>query len=203
MFTGIVEEVGKVRLHEELEGHHRFEIMAQTVLEGLRLGDSIAINGACLTVVALSLDSFSVEAVPETLRRTNLGLLKPHDGVNLERALPADGRFGGHIVQGHVEGVGTVVGREDDGSAVRLTVAAPTGLSPAIVPQGFIAVDGVSLTVVDCSSEEFTLSIIPFTQSVTTFGSLQIGDTVNIETDILARYVERLMAARNTWVHSG
>lgn len=203
MFTGIVEEVGKVRLREELEGHHRLEITARTVLEGLRLGESIAINGACLTVVALSLDSFSVEAVPETLRRTNLGLLQPQDGVNLERALPADGRFGGHIVQGHVEGVGTVVDREDDGSAVRLTIAAPTGLSPAIVPQGFIAVDGVSLTVVDCLSERFTVSIIPFTQSVTTFGSLQVGQALNIETDILARYVERLLAVRSTSVHSG
>ena len=202
MFTGIVEEVGKVRLREELEGHQRIEIGAERVLEGLGLGDSIAINGACLTVVALGSDSFSIEAVPETLRRTNLGLLQTGDGVNLERALPADGRFGGHIVQGHIEGVGTVVDRRDDGSAVRLTIEAPTVLSPAIVAQGFIALDGVSLTVVDCVLDRFTVGIIPFTQSLTTLGSLHIGQSVNIETDIVVRYVERLLAGRTTSAHS-
>ena len=201
MFTGIVEEIGEVRVNLKLSGKQRLDIAASAVLSGLKLGDSISVNGACLTVIELAPDSFAIEAVPETLRRTNLAALEPGDGVNLERALAADGRFGGHIVQGHVEAVGTVTERVADGAALRLKVAVPEALGPAIVPQGFIAVDGVSLTVVDCAQGSFTVSIIPFTQQHTTLGSARDEQSVNIETDIVARYVERLVVERG--VRSG
>jgi riboflavin synthase len=197
VFTGIVEEVGTVRRRERFEGHDQLEIAATTVLEGLRLGDSINVNGACLTVVARTDGTFSVETVFETLRRTNLGLLEAGDRVNLERALAAESRFGGHIVQGHIEDVGKVVDKEGDGSAIQLTIEVPAGLVPALAPKGFVAVDGVSLTVVDCKANTFTVSIIPFTQSITTLATVSTGQSVNIETDIVARYVERMLASRS------
>ncbi len=201
MFTGIVEEIGEVRLNRKLSGKQRLEIGGSVVLSDLKLGDSISINGACLTVIELAPDWFAIEAVPETLRRTNLAGLERGDCVNLERALAAGGRFGGHIVQGHVEAVGTVTERVAEGAALRLRVAVPEALGPAIVPQGFIAVDGVSLTVVDCAQGSFTVTVIPFTQQHTTLGSVRAGQSVNLETDIVARYVERLVAERD--VRSG
>ncbi len=190
MFTGIVEEVGVVVSMES----GRLTVSAAQVLEGTREGDSISVNGACLTVTSLSRGRFSADVVPETLKRTNLGLLRGGERVNLERAMPAGGRFGGHMVQGHVEGTGEVVRFEQDGAGglvARYRVSPE--LARYIVPKGFIAVDGASLTVVELRAKEFSVALIPFTRDHTNLGDRAPGDQVNLETDVVARYVERLL----------
>ncbi|MBI2885744.1 MAG: riboflavin synthase [Chloroflexi bacterium] len=189
MFTGIVEEVGVVRSFVEGD----LTIQARLVLEGAKLGDSITVNGACLTVTALHPDAFTVHTVPETLRRTNLSELKPGDPVNLERALAVGDRMGGHIVQGHIEGTAEVVSYTPDGAdGLTARFRAPKALMRYIVPKGFIAVDGASLTVVDCADDSFTVTLIPFTREHTNLAAHSPGGRVNLETDIIARYVERL-----------
>jgi riboflavin synthase len=188
MFTGIVEEIGSVRAARP----GKLEIAAQKVLEDTRLGDSIAVNGVCLTVTALSPDSLSVEVMPETLRRTNLVALRPGDRVNLERPLAVGGRFGGHFVQGHIDGVGRVLSVTPQGEAFLLKFEALPGIMRYVVEKGFIAVDGVSLTVVQCNSTSFGVSIVRYTLENTTLGMRRKGDTVNLEVDIIAKYVERL-----------
>lgn len=188
MFTGIIEEVGRVRQIRPT----RLTLAAQKVLEGTKVGDSIAVNGACLTVVEMDKDSFSVDVMPETLRRTNLGDLRPSDVVNLERALALGQRMGGHLVQGHVEGTGKVISRRAEGEAVILRFAAPRELTRYLVPKGFVAVDGVSLTVVDCNATSFSVSLVAYTQEQTNLGRKRSGDKVNLETDIIGRYVEKL-----------
>jgi riboflavin synthase len=190
VFTGIVEEVGVVRA---VEGG-RLTFDAARVREGTALGDSIGVNGVCLTVVALDAHGFAVDAVPETLRRSNLGDLGPGDPVNLERALAAGQRMGGHFVQGHVEGTGRIESRRPDGEALLLHVALEPALLRFVVPKGFIAVDGASLTVIDVDGHGFSFTVIPFTQANTVLGRKAAGDRVNIETDILGRYIERLLA---------
>jgi riboflavin synthase len=192
VFTGIVEEVGVVK---SFNGS-RLVINARKALEGLALGDSISINGACLTVVAQDRASFSIDAVPETLRRTNLGGLKRGDPVNLERALAAGGRLGGHIVQGHVDARGWLLSIKPEGDARIFRFRAPKRLVPYIVEKGFIAIDGVSLTVVKRFSTSFTISVIPYTFANTNFERRRPGDLVNLEVDILAKYVESLLASR-------
>jgi riboflavin synthase len=189
MFTGIVEEVGRVKRRSR----SGLEIEARQVLEGTKLGDSICINGVCLTVVELDGASFRVDTVPETLRRTNLGDLSSGDPVNLERALAADGRMGGHFVQGHVEGTATIasIDPDDDGLLVRFE-AAPE-LMRYVVEKGFITIDGASLTVVDRDEHSLRVTLIPFTREHTNLSSKGVGDRVNIETDILAKYIERLL----------
>lgn len=199
MFTGIVEEVGEVVAMDA----GRLRIAASRVLEDLREGDSICVNGACLTVVAREAGAFAVHVVPETLRRTNLGSLKPGDGVNLERALRADGRLGGHIVQGHVEATGRLEEVRPDGEALMMTFSAPREVMRYVVEKGFIAVDGVSLTVVNCDWRTFTISVIPYTRDHTVLGRRRVGDAVNLETDVVARYVERLMSAPKEPVDTG
>lgn len=190
MFTGIVEEVGEVL--EVAGGDFRFA--AKVVLEGVKLGDSIAVNGACLTVVAFDDRSFSVNVVAETVRRTNLSALQPGDRVNLERALTAEGRLGGHMVQGHIEGTAELVSITPDGPEdIIVTYRVPRELSRYIVPKGFIAVDGASLTVVACDDADFSVALVPFTRQHTNLTAGGVGSFVNIETDILARYVERLL----------
>lgn len=189
MFTGIIEESGRVR--EMLEGGIAIE--ATTVLDGTKLGDSICVNGACLTVIELGDGWFSVDTVPETLRRTDLGSLSPGDTVNLERALTAGSRMGGHMVQGHVEATATVVSVAEEGEALLMAFAAPPEVMRYIVEKGFITVDGASLTVVSCDAASFTVTLIPYTQMHTNLGAKEVGDRVNIETDILAKYVERLL----------
>jgi len=181
MFTGIVEEVGSVA--EVSPGH--LTVGAATVLDDLKIGDSICVNGVCLTVTDIVAKTFSVDVVPETLRRTNLGQLSSRDPVNLERSMRADGRFGGHIVQGHVDGTGTVDDIAPDGDASLVRFTAPPAIMRYVVEKGFIAVDGTSLTVV---------TVIPFTRENTVFGAREVGDVVNLEADIMAKYVERLAA---------
>ena len=193
MFTGIVEEVGNVRAVEP----GSLVIGAREVLSDVKVGDSISVNGACLTVTTHDESSFSVDVVHETLRRTNLGELEAGSPVNLERSMPAYGRFGGHMVQGHVDGTATIRSIESEGDALMVIFDAPTSVMRYVVEKGFIAVDGASLTIVQCDNFSFSITIIPHTQENTIFKSRKAGDSVNIEVDIMAKYVERLaLAAR-------
>jgi riboflavin synthase len=188
MFTGIVEEIGTITA----AGSNRLTVAAQKVLDDTRLGDSVAVNGVCLTTTGLSNDSFTVDVMPETLRRTNLGSLRPGDKVNLERPLAVGGRFGGHFVQGHVDDIGKVLSVTPEGSALLLQFGAPQDIMKYVVEKGFIAVDGVSLTVVGYDSNAFSVSLVGYTREHTTLGSFKPGDVVNLEVDIIAKYVERL-----------
>ena len=188
MFTGIVEEVGGVKV----AGDGRLVINAAKVLDDLKVSDSICVNGACLTVTSRDESSFSVDVVPETLRRTNLGSLRTRDPVNLERPLAIDGRLGGHMLQGHVDATGTVESIIEEGEALLVRTTAPPSVMRYVVEKGFVAVDGTSLTVVTCDMRSFVVTIIPYTRDNTVFGSLEEGDTVNLESDIIAKYVERL-----------
>ena len=192
MFTGIVEEVGVVAKISE----NGMTVRASKVMEGLKLGDSISVNGACLTAVSFNEGGeceFSVDLSPETMRRTALGDLSPGSLVNLERALLVSDRMGGHIVQGHVDGTGRVMSTKPEGDSVVFRIRVPKGLSHYIVEKGFVAVDGISLTVVKRSASSFTLSVIPYTSNNTNLAALSVGDRVNLEADILAKYVESLL----------
>ena len=188
MFTGIVEEVGRV-VRVEPTG---LTVAGPKVTSDLKVSDSINVNGACLTVTALDGDRFSVDVVPETLRRTNLGALKEGDPVNLERPLALSDRLGGHIVQGHVDATAAIHEIADDGDALMISFRAPTSIMRYVVEKGFVAVDGTSLTVVNCALDRFSVTIIPYTRDNTVFRSRRVGDTVNVETDVVAKYVERL-----------
>ena len=205
MFTGIVEEVGSVGAVDARPGLTRFRITARRVLDELQIGDSIAVNGACLTVVARDGGELAVEATPETLRRTNLGRLAPGDGVHLERPMAANGRFGGHIVQGHVDAVGQLLDRRPEGDSVIVTFGAPPEIMRYVVPKGSIAVDGVSLTVVDVADASFTVALIPHTQEATLLCARPPDWAVNLEADVLAKYVERVAtyAQRGTRADNG
>ena len=188
MFTGIVEEIGRFK---EFSGG-RLTVSAHKVLEGTNPGDSISVNGTCLTVTLLARDSFTVEVMPETLRRTSLGQSQPGDQINLERALTLSGRLGGHLVQGHVDGVGQLLSVTPEPGAVLARFSSPEKLGRYIVEKGFIAVDGVSLTVVTCDATTFTVSLVGYTRHNTNLGAKNIGDQVNVEVDIIAKYVEKL-----------
>ena len=190
MFTGIIEELGTV----ERVGADRITVRAQRVLEGTRLGDSIAVNGVCLTVTHLTGAGFTADVMPETLRRSSLGQLRPGSRVNLERAMAADGRFGGHIVSGHIDGMGQILALRDEGNAVWITIAAPPELLRGIVEKGSVAIDGVSLTVAAVTDQDFSVSIIPHTGGQTTLLHRRPGEQVNLETDIIGKYVFRLLA---------
>ena len=191
MFTGIVEEVGKVRAARP----GQLTVTAQKVLEDTKLGDSIAVNGVCLTVTEVSPDSFSVDVMPETLRRTNLGALRPGHRVNLERPLAVGDRMGGHFVQGHVDGMGKVLSAMPENKALVVRYEAPPEIMRYVVEKGFIAVDGVSLTVVECNATSFKVSLVAYTLENTNLGQRRPGDVVNLEVDIIAKYVERLRGA--------
>jgi riboflavin synthase len=193
VFTGIVETTGEVRSVTIADGGTRLAIGAPGLAGGLRVGASISVNGACLTAVAVDPDGFEVDVVAETMARTNLGGLAPGHRVNLERPLPADGRFDGHIVQGHVDGVGTVASLTTEGSSRRMTIEAPRPLLRHVVEKGSITVDGVSLTVATVSDSGFDVALIPHTLAETTLGERGVADRVNLEVDILAKYVERLL----------
>lgn len=188
MFTGIIEEVGTVKSNRA----GRLAIAARKALEGTAVGDSISVEGACLTVVALDGASFSADLAPETVRRTTLGDLRPGQGVNLERALTPSSRLGGHFVQGHVDGAGRILSATPQAGAHLFQFEAPAGIMRYMVEKGFIAVDGISLTVVERGESSFTVSVIPYTRENTTLGRKGPGDRVNLEVDILAKYVERL-----------
>ena len=189
MFTGIVEEKGTVQKISQ----NQICIKAKKVLEGTRIGDSIAVNGVCLTVTKLTEGGFMADVMPETFLRSNLGDLMPAASVNLERAMSAEGRFGGHIVSGHIDGVGKITKIQNDGNAVRFWIGADKAILRLIVEKGSIAVDGISLTVVSVSDSDFSISIIPHTMGETTLGTKRVGDTVNLENDIIGKYVERLL----------
>ncbi len=196
MFSGIVEEMGTVRRMRRRGGAMTLEVAARKVLQDTRVGDSIAINGVCLTVTILEPGWFAVDLTPETLRRTNLGALRPGSPVNLERSLCVGDRVGGHFVQGHVDGVGRVMALVPEGEAVLVRFHAPSSVTRYIVPKGFIAVDGVSLTVVERWADGFTVSLIPHTMAHTLTGRYRIGDEVNLEVDVLGKYVERFLLER-------
>jgi len=196
MFTGIVEEIGIVRGISS----GRLTIEAKKVLEDTKPGDSMAINGACLTVTSISKDNFSIDVMPETIRRTNLGRLHYGELVNLERAMSAEGRFGGHFVQGHVDDVGKVLSLQPEEEAVIARISAPAHLMPYMVNKGFIAVDGVSLTVIDCDDFSFSVSLVTYTREHTALGHRKPGDIVNLEVDIIAKYVERFKQRYNRGV---
>ena len=189
MFTGIVEEVGVVAKISD----NAMTVRASKVLEDVKLGDSIAVNGACLTAVDFSNSEFSVDLSPETMRRTSLGQLSVGGPVNLERALLAGDRMGGHIVQGHVDGTGRVMSIRPDGDSIIFRIRVPKRLNRYIVEKGFVAVDGISLTVVKRGASSFTLAVIPFTLENTNLSAVSVGDRVNLEADILAKYVESLL----------
>jgi riboflavin synthase len=190
MFTGIVEEVGRVcRLDD-----HRLQVLGPKVVEDARLGDSIAVNGACLTVVSMEGGEFAVDLAPETIRRTSLGDVSAGDPVNLERPLAVSDRLGGHIVQGHVDDTGRVEAVEPEGDCHIFRIGAPERLMPYIVEKGFIAVDGISLTVVEKEASWFTISVIPYTLENTNLSGKSGGSRVNLEVDIVAKYVENLLA---------
>jgi riboflavin synthase len=197
MFTGIVEELGSVRSVTANEGGARFVFESEVVLDDVELGASIAVNGCCLTVTAHDETTWSADAVIETLARTNLGDLAAGDGVNLERPVRLADRLGGHMVQGHVDATGTVRSREPqpDGSEL-ITIDAPDDVLRYVVHKGSITVDGVSLTVARRADDGFAVALIPHTLAVTTLGARAPGDRVNLEADLIAKYVERLMLSR-------
>jgi riboflavin synthase len=195
VFTGLVEEVGRVSGLER-DDMVRLRVSALRVLEGTRVGDSVSVNGVCLTVNDLGAETLTFYAMPETLRRTALGALAEGDPVNLERAMGAQGRFGGHIVQGHVDGVGEVLDVHPEGDAQIWEFKAPAEVLRYTVEKGSICVDGISLTAVALSDASFTVSILPQTRMGTNLGELAPGDPVNLEADILGKYVERLLEPR-------
>ncbi|MCQ4873697.1 MULTISPECIES: riboflavin synthase [Odoribacteraceae] len=193
MFTGIIEEIGTVKGVKRGNRSVVLEVQAKKVLEDLKVGDSIATNGVCLTVTSFTGSVFCADVMPETMQRSNLGELRAGDRVNLERALTLNGRLGGHIVSGHIDGTGKIVGREKDENAIWISVATSGELLRYIVDKGSITIDGISLTVVSVNDAGFTVSIIPHTQDETTLVKKKIGDTVNLENDVIAKYVEKLM----------
>lgn len=193
MFTGIVEEIGSVKEIKHGEKSSRITIGAKKVLEGTKIGDSISTNGVCLTVTNLKGDSFEADVMAETLRRSNLGSLAIGSKVNLERALSAEGRFGGHIVSGHIDGVAKITSIVKEDNATWITVSASQKLLRYIVEKGSIAIDGISLTIAYVDSEVFKVSIIPHTGEETILLKKKIDDTVNIECDLIGKYVEKLL----------
>ena len=194
MFTGIIEELGTVESLTLGRESAVLRVRAPQVLTDATPGASIAVNGVCLTVVDHDDESFSVDVMAETLRRSSMGALRPGSRVNLERAMAASGRLGGHIVQGHVDATGEIVAREPGDHWEVVTIALPDAVARYVVEKGSIAVDGISLTVASVAPGRFTVSLIPTTLALTTLGSARVGDPVNLEVDVLAKYVERLLA---------
>jgi riboflavin synthase len=196
MFTGLIEEVGIVSAIRHTGMSARLAVRAPRVGPGCAIGDSVSVNGVCLTVVARSGSNLEFDAVAETLRRSSLESLSPGDGVNLERAMTVGSRLGGHIVQGHVDAMGKVASLVPEGDSHRIEVQAPVEFMRYVVEKGSVAIDGISLTIAGLSTRSFTVAIIPHTWLETTLNRLQPGDRVNLEADVLARYAERLLEAR-------
>jgi riboflavin synthase len=196
MFTGIIEEMGVVKSAVKTVSGHSLAILAKTVLEGLAIGDSMTVNGACLTVVHFDPTLFQVDLSPETGRVTTLGALKAGEPVNLERAMRLNDRLGGHLVTGHVDGVGTVRSRVQDGDALQIVLEAPGDVLRYCVPKGSITVDGISLTINEVDAKGFGVTIIPHTAKATTLGLKRVGGAVNLETDLIGKYVDRLLQER-------
>lgn len=192
MFTGIIEEVGIIKGSSHGAASARLTVGAKKVLEGTRVGDSIAVNGVCLTVVQLTPQGFTADVMAETLSKTNLGGLMPGDRVNLERALRLGDRLGGHLVSGHIDGVGTITRREKHDIATLITIRAPRAVMRYVIKKGSVAIDGISLTVVDFQDDSFQVSLIPHTAHATALGEKETGAVVNLESDLIGKYVERL-----------
>lgn len=204
MFTGIIEEVGTVKAISRSGSSSYIEIAAKKVLEDIHLGDSIAVNGVCLTVTDFGSGVFRADVMNETLSRSSLGSLRAGSPVDLERAMAAGGRFGGHIVSGHIDGTGTISDIKKDGIAVWYTITADPGILRYIVEKGSVAIDGISLTVAKVTEKDFSVSVIPHTAAQTVLGVKNTGDIVNLENDIIGKYVEKLMKpAEDTPVSSG
>lgn len=197
MFTGIVAEVGRVVGSGRTDKGRRLTIEAPNTTEDLKVGDSVAVNGICLTAVSIDFPRFEVEAVAETLARTNLGGVREGSSVNLERPVRVGGRLDGHIVQGHVDAAGVVISVQAEGESRRVKISIPEGLERYLVYKGSVAVDGVALTVTGVSEGSFDVALIPHTLEVTTLRDLEVGDSTNVEVDILAKYVERLLEFRS------
>ncbi len=194
MFTGIIEELGRLKQKEgSPQGGSALVIGASLVLEGLKIGDSIAVNGICLTATEFTRETFTAYVMPETLRKTGLDALTPGSHLNLERALALGGRLGGHMVSGHVDGTGTLTWRRPEGNALILNFKAAPELMRYVIPKGSIAVDGVSLTVAFIDENGFSVSLIPHSADQTTLGRKKPGDLVNLETDLIGKYVEKLL----------
>ncbi len=203
MFTGIIEEIGKIKTVVRGARSVVVEVEAAVVTEGTKVGDSIATNGVCLTVTALTGNGFRADVMPETMERSNLGLLRPGDRVNLERALCLNSRIGGHLVAGHVDGTGRIAGMDRDDTAIWITVSAPERILRYVIEKGSVAVDGVSLTVAYVDGEVFKVSVIPHTRKETTLTKKRTGDVVNLENDMIARYVEKFAGKRREGLSVG
>lgn len=197
MFTGLIEEVGTMEGAENGGKSMKLTIKAKKVLENVMLGDSISTNGVCLTVASFTNSSFTVDVMPETMRKTNLGKLKKGSPVNLERALKVSDRLGGHIVSGHIDGTGTIKEYKDEDNATWLTVETTSNVIKYIIPKGSVAIDGTSLTVVDTDNNSFRVSLIPVTKEETVLLKKRIGDEVNLECDIVGKYIERFLTFKN------
>ncbi|MBR1390237.1 MAG: riboflavin synthase [Lachnospiraceae bacterium] len=193
MFTGIIEELGTIQRLNIQGTSGEIAVLANTVLEHTRIGDSIAVNGICLTVTALRPDGFSADIMAETVRRSGLKNARAGDRVNLERAMAADGRFGGHIVSGHIDGTGTITSCRQEENAVWVTIAADPRILNLIVEKGSICIDGISLTVAAVTEQEFQVSVIPHTAAQTTLIHKRVGDSVNLENDVVGKYVQKLL----------
>jgi riboflavin synthase len=196
MFTGIVEELGNVKALRRDAGAARLTVSASTVLGGTVLGDSISVNGVCLTVVEMGKAEFSADVALETLKVTNLGDLSVGQQVNLERALQLSARIGGHLVSGHVDAVGRIRAKKQEGNSWRMSIDTPAPALRYIIKKGSVAIDGISLTVADVDASGFSIAMIPHTAKLTTLGAKHAGDSVNLETDLIGKYVEKLLAGR-------
>lgn len=196
MFTGIIEEIGVLQNMKRGTDEYQLTLSAKKVLQDVKLGDSIAVNGVCLTVTSFTSEQFTVDVMPETVKATSLQSLARGSSVNLERAMAANGRFGGHFVQGHVDGVGTIKSKNQVSNAVYFWIETSAEMMRYIVPKGSVAIDGISLTVVEVKDNQFSISIIPHTITETILQFKQHGDVVNIECDMLAKYMERLLEKR-------
>lgn len=203
MFTGIIEEVGVVDSIQKGVNWARLTIQAAAILDDVQLGDSIAVNGVCLTVTALTASTFSADVMHETLNRSSLGQLHGGSKVNLERAMAANGRFGGHMVSGHIDGTGVINRIQRDGNAVWYTIQTDASILRYIIEKGSVAIDGISLTVAKVIDEEFSVSVIPHTAANTTLSSRRNGDVVNLENDCIGKYVEKLLHYRAAPTESG
>ena len=198
LFTGIVEEIGKIAGIQKGAKSAVLTIQAEKVLEAVHIGDSIAVNGVCLTVTSFEKNTYTADVMNETLQRSSLGSLSIGSSVNLERAMAANGRFGGHIVSGHIDGTGTITQVKRDDNAIWYTIMAEASLMKYIVEKGSITIDGISLTVATVSDTDFQVSIIPHTQANTVLSDRKTGDVVNLETDIIGKYVEKLLQPKKT-----
>ena len=193
MFTGLIEEIGTVQQIVRGKESCRLTVQCRAALDDCKIGDSIAVNGICVTVTAIGSEAFTADIMPETMRRTTLDRLRVGNAVNLERALKLSDRIGGHLVSGHVDGIGAIIGRDDEENAIRLTIEADADVARYIVVKGSVALDGVSLTVASAAGNRFAIALIPHSADATILGRKRVGDAVNIECDVIGKYVEKLL----------